>query len=411
MYFPPAVGLWETLSPDSLNWHTDSLSALQQYLEDTHTKAFIILKDGRMVCEWYYDSFTKDSVWFWASAGKTMTATLVGIAQQEGFLSIDSSSANYLGAGWTSCSSPEESAITVKHQLSMTAGLNEQGYRWDCTDDTCLQCEVAPGSRWFYHNAPYTLLTDVVEGATGRNINQYFLTRIGTRIGMNGAYVRLGYNRIFFSQPRSMARFGLLMLNRGVWNGTPILSDSSYHRAMTSPSQSFNPAYGYLWWLNGQQEFMLPSTRQVFSGEIIPNAPDDMVAALGAQDQKIYVVPSQGLVVIRMGRAGVSSQLSLSNYDDVIWGKISRLTASNTTRVVDHSPTNFQLFPNPAKDELNYVGPGNLVSFKLYTLPGELISHTHTTKLSLQGVSPGTYLVVLDTGNGREHRELIHVSP
>ena len=100
-----------------------------------------------------------------------------------------------------------------------------------------------------------------------------------------------------------MARFGLLLLNKGVWNQNNILNDSTYFKEMTATSQNINKSYGYLTWLNGKGSFMLPQSQFVFTGNIIPNAPADLYAALGKNDQKIYVVPSQNLVVIRMGDA------------------------------------------------------------------------------------------------------------
>ena len=67
--------------------------------------------------------FDKNTQWYWASAGKSLTATLVGIAQTEGKLNIEKPTAAYLGAGWTSMSTEKEQLITVKNQLTMTTGL------------------------------------------------------------------------------------------------------------------------------------------------------------------------------------------------------------------------------------------------------------------------------------------------
>jgi CubicO group peptidase (beta-lactamase class C family) len=82
---------------------------------------------------------------------------MVGIAQQEGLLSIRDKSSKWLGAGWTSCPVDKENLITVRHQLTMTSGLNDGVTDPFCTDAGCLQCLADPGTRWAYHNAPYTL--------------------------------------------------------------------------------------------------------------------------------------------------------------------------------------------------------------------------------------------------------------
>ena len=119
-----------------------------------------------------------------------------------------------------------------------------------------------------------------------------------------------------------MARFGLLLLAKGRWAGTPILADTAYMNAISSTSQNLNLSYGYLTWLNGKASHMLPTTSLVFSGMLTPNAPPDMYAALGKNDQKIYVVPSRQLVVIRMGESAGNVQLAVSSFDNELWGKL-----------------------------------------------------------------------------------------
>ena len=83
IYFPPLLGnTWDALSPASLGWCEPKIDSLLDYLEAKNSKAFILLKDGKIVIEKYFGTFTIDSVWYWASAGKTLTGFTVGIAQQ-----------------------------------------------------------------------------------------------------------------------------------------------------------------------------------------------------------------------------------------------------------------------------------------------------------------------------------------
>lgn len=323
MYFPPTTSSsWERVTPVALGWNESELNNLYTYLQQKNTKAFIILKNGRIVAEKYFDSFTADSVWYWASAGKTMTAFLVGIAQKEGLLNINNRSSMYLGNNWTALPLAKENLITVKHQLTMTTGLDDGVPDDDCTTPACLVFKADAGTRWSYHNGPYTLLEKVVESATGTTYNNYFQQKVRDRIGMNGLWIKSGYNNVLYSTPRSMARFGLLLLNKGVWSSTNILNDNNYFDAQVSTSQNLNLSYGYLTWLNGKSSYMLPTLQNVFSGSLVPNAPVDMYAALGKNDQKIYVVPSQNLVVIRMGNSAGNSQLALSSFDNELWGKL-----------------------------------------------------------------------------------------
>lgn len=320
IYFPPNSGTaWEKQTPSSLGWNTAALNNTHDFLEQKNTKAFIVLHNGRIVSEKYFGTFTADSNWYWASAGKTLTAFLVGIAQKEDLLKIDEPTSKYLGTGWTSLSPMQEAQITIRHQLSMTSGLND-GSNSDCTLPACLQYLAAPNIRWAYHNAPYTLLEKVVERASGKTYNAFFQEKIRNRIGMNGAWFRVGdYNNVYFSNARSMARFGLLLLAEGQWNGTNLLNDASYFNSMVNSSQNLNPSYGYLTWLNGKASHLLPTLQFQFNGSLVPNAPADMYCALGRDDQKIYVVPSKKLVVIRMGAAAGNVQLAVSSFDNELW--------------------------------------------------------------------------------------------
>jgi len=101
--------------------------------------------------------------------------------------------------------------------------------------------------------------------------------------------------------------------------------NENYLTAATNTSQNINQAYGYLWWLNGKSNYHLPQSQVQFNGSLIPNAPNDMFAALGKNDQKIYVVPSKKLVIIRMGDTADQVSFGLSDFDNVLWEKINEL--------------------------------------------------------------------------------------
>lgn len=321
MYFPPIGSeLWETKTPENLGWNTSALYDLYQFLETNNTKAFLMLHNGKIVVERYFHGHSASSNWYWASAGKTLTASLVGIAQSEGHLNIHHKTSQYLGVGWTSAPSAKEDLITIKHQLSMTTGLDDGVSNSDDFSPSKLLYKADAGTRWAYHNAPYTLLHEVVENATGSSFDAYFNTKIRNPIGMNGSWIWLGDNHVFFSTARSMARFGLLMLNGGKWENQTIIPQN-YHHEMVNTSQHLNLSYGYLWWLNGKSSFMLPTTQMVFSGWLCPNAPADMYAAMGKNNQLLNVVPSKKLVVIRMGEEGNFG--NSATFQNELWQRIS----------------------------------------------------------------------------------------
>ena len=266
-----------------------------------NSKAFIVLKDGKIVLEKYFGSFTKDSVWYWASAGKTITGFLVGKAQENGYLSIHDTSSKYLGQGWTSCILAQENNIHIRNQLTMTTGLDDGVTDNHCTTPPCLNYLAPAGTRWAYHNAPYTLLEKVLTTATGQSINAYTQTALKTKTGITGAWFTVGYDNVFYSKPRSMARFGLLLQNKFKWGTDTLLHDTAYIHQMLNTSQLYNYGYGYLCLLNGKGSYMVPTAQIILPGSYAPAAPADMYAAIGKNGQIVSITPSKGLVVVRMG--------------------------------------------------------------------------------------------------------------
>lgn len=325
LYFPGTGSPdWDAVSMADLEWKAGAKQPLYDLLAETNTKAFIIVKDGKIAMEEYFGTFTKDSIWYWASAGKTLTSFMVGIAQEKGILNIDDRTSRYLGEGWTTAPPEKEALITIRNQLTMTSGLDDSAF--DCITPDCLTYMADAGSRWAYHNGTYTLLQNVVSEAINTPFPAFFNTYLRNKIGMGGAWVSTnGSNSVYFSDARSMARFGLLNLNRGVWDGETILADTEFLNAMTETSQEYNKSYGYLWWLNGKDSYMAPSVQFTFQGNLIPNAPSDTFSGLGKNDQKLYVVPSRSLVVVRLGDETGNNDLGPTGFDSELWEKISDL--------------------------------------------------------------------------------------
>ena len=319
MYFPPVGDTWETISPQTLGWDVTKLNEAIAYAGTKNTYGLIILHKGRIVTENYWNGWDKNTVYYIASAGKTVTAFLAGIAQQEGQLNINSKTSTYLGNGWTSAPLAKENLITVKHQLTMTTGLEYNVPDDNCLTPACLTYKADAGSFWYYYNAPYRLVEDVIASATGTNYNIYTKTKLADKIGMKN-YTWINYT--LWLNSRDMARFGLLILNKGTWNGTQLMTDQNYFTAMTNTSQNLNNSYGYLWWLNGKSSFMVPGATLVIPGMLNPAAPSDMISALGKGDKKIYVIPSKDLVVIRHGDDTGDAVLGPSSFDNTFWTKL-----------------------------------------------------------------------------------------
>lgn len=406
IYFPPLSGnSWDTISPQSLNWCQTKIDSLYSYLDTNNTKAFIVLKDGKIVLEKYFGTHTQTTPWQWASAGKTITSFMVGIAQQENHLSIADTTSNYLGLGWTICTPAQEEKITIRHQLTMTSGLDDAVPDHFCTLDTCLQYKADAGTRWAYHNGPYTLLDGVIENATGNTLNAYTTQKLKTPTGMTGAFIPVGFNNVFFSNARSMARFGLLILNKGNWNGNQIMTDTAYFKQMVNTSQTLNQAYGYFWWLNGKPSYMVPGTQFVFNGSLNPNAPEDMFVAIGKDGQFLNVVPSQNLVLIRMGDSpgGLAVPFLLN---DKIWEYINELECNTTGSNNSFFNQDFvQMFPNPSNTILNLKSADNISKVEVYNAQGQLIKAEYTQNtvlnISINALPNGLYFIKAYLNQGK----------
>lgn len=322
LYFPPTDGatIWETQSMTSLGWNESAVQPLKDYLTEKHTKSFMVLVNGKIVMEEYFNGHTTTTTWPWNSAGKTLVTASTGIAQQEGLLSINTSASQYLGTGWTSEPLEKEKLITSRHLLTMTSGISDSS---ELVIKPKLTYLADAGTRWSYHNV-FQKLMDVVAAASGQEFEAYFNDRLKTKIGMEGMWNEGLIFTIYHSNTRSMARFGLLALNKGKWNEQQILNESFFTESI-STSQTINLSYGYLWWLNGKTSYMVPGGQTVYPTTLVPAAPADMYAAMGAEDQRIYVIPSKKMVVIRMGDASDpdNPNFALSGFDNALWEKLN----------------------------------------------------------------------------------------
>jgi CubicO group peptidase (beta-lactamase class C family) len=321
MYYPPTTGTtWETTTTASLNWNQAAIQPLKDYLLQKNSKSFMILVNGRIVMEEYFAGHTATTTWPWNSAGKTLVTATTGIAQQEGLLNINTSVSTYLGAGWTTAPANKENLITSRHLLTMTSGLNDAN---NLVTPANLTYMADAGTRWSYHNV-FQKLMDVVAAASSQNFETYFNAKLKNKLGMDGFWNNGIIFKIYNSNTRSMARFGILVLNKGKWQSEQVLNENFFTESITT-SQSINPSYGYLWWLNGKSNYMVPGGQTVYPGTLVPNAPADMYAAMGAEDQRIYVIPSKKMVVIRMGDASdpQNPSFAVSGFDNELWQKIN----------------------------------------------------------------------------------------
>jgi len=299
---PPPTGEWATTTATDAGFSESGLADVVQMVADSNSTTFTILHQGRLVTEQYWAGATADTTRDVASVQKSVTSTLIGLARQLGLLSLDDPVSDYLEPGWTRATRAEEGAITIRHLLTMTSGL----------DDRTLRATDAPGTVWAYNTEAYQKLRRVLEAAADTDINSLSGDWLFDAIGIDnstawaprpiGAPDAAGDALWGLSlRAREMARFGLFAMRNGNWGGAQITDPGWFGEAWTAIPQARD--YGYLWWLLGKG-------RLGRGGGI-----DDLVAALGAQDQKIYVMPSIDLVVTRQGSAGRDVTQAVSDFD------------------------------------------------------------------------------------------------
>lgn len=297
VYYPPATGTWETIEPAAAGWVPDLLAAAVDRAGELGSVSFMVLHAGRIVAEKYWagiDASVRREV---ASVQKSVTSALVANAAAAGHLAIDDGVSQYLGSGWSAAPAAVEEAITIRHLLSMSSGL-----------DVDLRYVAPPGERWFYNSVAYHLLHPVIEAATDTSLSDWSTRSLFAPIGAPGVSWQLrppeadvaGFSLMMTA--REMARFGVLVLGGGAWESVAVLP-GDYLSTALRPSQADNRSYGMLWWLNSAPR------------KSVPPAPADMVSAQGGRGQRIYVVPSMSTIVVRQ-----SDQRSEDNrLDETLW--------------------------------------------------------------------------------------------
>ena len=309
-YFPSASTEWETVDPAVAGLDADGLAELVAFVEQSNSDSFIMVFDGRIVSESYWRDFTRDSTRDVASVQKSVMSTLIGLARDRGLLGLDDHVNDYLEVGWTAATSSAEAAITIRHLLTMTSGL----------DPDSLVSTSAPG-KWDYNTDAYQNLRLVLESAAGMDINEITASWWFDAIGIerNGYWserprIAVPPNALGDQQwglaltAREMARVGLFASRNGEWMGEQITAVDWFAEAWTPLDVKRD--YGYLWWLLGNAR---PKS---------PGMPPDLVAALGAQDQKIYVLPSERLVMARQGDAAGTATEAGSDFDNEVFRRL-----------------------------------------------------------------------------------------
>ena len=277
--------------------------ALEETFEKGNTRSVIVLYDTLAFIEKYADGFTKDTKILGWSMSKSIASAMIGVLVKDGRIDINQS------APITEWQADKRKDITTRSILNMTSGLNWTEDYGDISEATIMLYEKSNhaefainqpqefpiDSVWEYSSGSSNILTEIVKRQINNNETywQFPYQEIFNKISMyntlmeadaSGNFVGSSYT---YATTRDWARFGLLYLNNGIWFNDTILTPEWVSFTHTEAPNS-NGNYGAQFWLNK-------------SGKELPDAPKDIYFADGYQGQRIYIVPSKKLVIVRMG--------------------------------------------------------------------------------------------------------------
>ncbi|MBX3564040.1 MAG: serine hydrolase [Sphingomonas sp.] len=315
-----------------------AMTKVLDYLRNQNSTGFLVVQDGKVLVEKNWPAPEGNPVYAnfvygksangalledVASQQKSFVAVLIAIAADKGLVDVTKPVSAYLGEGWSKASPEQEARIRVIDVLTMSSGLTEKfAYAAD------------PGTRFVYNTPVYAISKRIVAAAAKLPLDTITRDWLTAPLGMNdtawrkrpAALASVGNDTGLVTTPRDTALFGLMVLHGGIGNdGKRIVSEAQL-KALFERSAT-NPAYGRLWWLNGSEYTMRLVTTgaggsiesQRKEGPLIAAAPADTVAALGAFDRRLYVVPSLKLVVVRTGAAAGDK-----DFDNQLWLRLMK---------------------------------------------------------------------------------------
>ncbi|MBC7525420.1 MAG: serine hydrolase [Flavobacterium sp.] len=266
------------------------------------TRSIVVLYKGKLLTEKYDSDFNKNSKLLGWSMTKSITGTLFGILQKQGKIDI------MKPAPIKEWQKDERAIITVNDLLHMNSGLEwDEHYDKICDATTMLfqssdmgkvqlekRAQFPPNLHWNYSSGTTNLLSKILRSQfkTHQEYLDFWYSSLIDKIGMNSMIVETDMAGNFvgssygWATTRDWAKFGQLYLNKGKWNGEQIF-DETWAKYVATPTNTSNGNYGAQFWLNAGKKF--------------PDTPKDMYYASGFQGQMIAILPTQNLVIVRIG--------------------------------------------------------------------------------------------------------------
>lgn len=304
---------WRSCIPEEVGMSSSRLGQVYRYAANPNivTEALLIAKDGYIVGEAYFRNYTADRQHYSYSVAKSFTSAVMGIAIDKGYIAnLDVPVYQYYSDWQEPETDPRKQRITLDHLLHMTSGI-----QWDESDYTLHENDVymmhnaydmnqfvldkpmdhEPGTYWRYSTGNSQLLSGVIRVATEFPTYEFAMDQLLRPIGLKNVQwdTDLAGNTATGSGVRAtlreFAKFGYLYLKNGAWDGKQIVP-SDWIELSRQPVSEQVPWYGLHWWLK-------PAIAESANSVV----PDNLLMAWGIHTQQIYVMPDQGLVVVRLG--------------------------------------------------------------------------------------------------------------
>jgi CubicO group peptidase (beta-lactamase class C family) len=270
-------------------------------------RAVVVVYDGQIIAEKYAPGFSAKSKHHGWSMTKSITNALVGILVKEGKLAVDDPAPV---AEWKE---DQRNQITLNNLLQATSGLKwKENYAGPSEATNMLfkkkdmgtytakrALDTEPGKTFKYSSGTPNLISRIIREKTGSEYYKFPYDSLFHKIGMYSAVIEPDAGGTFvgssysFATARDWARFGLLYLNDGVWNGKRILPEGWVKYTTTPAVSAPIGEYGALFWLNAGA-LNNPSHRRY------PDASPDVYGADGYEGQNVWIVPSKKLVIVRL---------------------------------------------------------------------------------------------------------------
>jgi CubicO group peptidase (beta-lactamase class C family) len=295
-----------------------ALETVSAYAAARQSRALLVLHQGELIWEEYWQGYTATSTFNAMSMSKTVLALLIGIAIEEGHIgSVQDTVATYLPE-WQQGDGPADyrPTLTLEDLLYMQSGLRNRD-RTDSPFSDLVQMYLGsdiaatalgiptvapPGETYAYNNANSQILGLVLQRATGEPYAEYLSSRLWQAIGASDAAVWLdrpnGTAKTFcclFATARDWARLGQLILDRGQVGDRAVVPPG-WIAQMQVPSP-IEPTYGYQIWVKARTADY-PNVDQQANAAFLTA---DTVYLDGRGQQRVYVIPSLELVVVRVG--------------------------------------------------------------------------------------------------------------